>query len=180
MKCMNVEKTIKSDKLYQGKIINLRIDTVELPNQKYSKREIIEHCGGVAVIAVHDGKIILVKQYRKAVEKSLYELPAGKLEAIENPLECAKRELIEETGYEPQNLKFVLNFYSSPGFSNEMIHLFIADRISFVGASPDEDEYIEVVEIPFEDAFRMVSEGEIIDAKTIVGLLYLMKNPQLD
>ncbi len=177
---MNAEKTIKSDKLYQGKIINLRIDTVELPNQKYSKREIIEHCGGVAIIAVHDGKIILVKQYRKAVEKSLYELPAGKLESMEDPIVCAKRELIEETGYEPQNLKFVFNFYSSPGFSNEMIHLFIADRITFVGASPDEDEYIEVVEIPFEDAFRMVSDGEIIDAKTIVGLLYLLKNTIVD
>jgi ADP-ribose pyrophosphatase len=177
---MNAEKTIKSDKLYQGKIINLRIDTVELPNQKYSKREIIEHGGGVAIIAVHDGKIILVKQYRKAVEKSLYELPAGKLESMEDPIVCAKRELIEETGYEPQNLKFVFNFYSSPGFSNEMIHLFIADRITFVGASPDEDEYIEVVEIPFEDAFRMVSDGEIIDAKTIVGLLYLLKNTIVD
>jgi ADP-ribose pyrophosphatase len=177
---MNVEKTIKSDKLYQGKIINLRIDTVELPNQKYSKREIIEHCGGVAIIATHEGKIILVKQYRKAVEKSLYELPAGKLESMEDPLVCAKRELMEETGYEPQNLKFVFNFYSSPGFTNEMINLFIADRIIFVGASPDEDEYIEVVEIPFEEAFRMVSDGEIIDAKTIVGLLYLSNNPIVD
>ncbi len=177
---MNVEKTIKSDKIYHGKIINLRIDTVELPNQKYSKREIIEHCGGVAIIAVHDYKIILVKQYRKAVENSLYELPAGKLEAKEDPLECARRELIEETGYEPQNLKFALSFYSSPGFSNEMIHLFITDRLTFIGANPDEDEYIEIVEIPFEDAFRMVLDGEIIDAKTIIGLLYLMKNQKSD
>lgn len=177
---MNVEKTIKTDKLYQGKIINLRIDTVELPNQKYSKREIIEHSGGVAILAIHDDKIILVEQYRKAVEKNLYEIPAGKIEPNEDPLEGAKRELIEETGYEAQNLKFILNFYSSPGFSNEMIHLFIADSFNFVGACPDEDEYIETIEIPIEDAFSMVLKGEIVDAKTIIALLYLMKNPQLD
>ncbi len=171
-----MEKTIKSDKLYRGKIINLRIDTVELPNQKYSKREIIEHGGGVAIIAIKDGKIVLVKQYRKAVEESIYELPAGKLESAESPKECAEREFTEETGYESENMKSLFSFYSSPGFSNERIHLFIAENISFVGANPDEDEYIETVEIPFDDALRMIETGEIIDAKTIVGLLYVSNN----
>jgi len=172
---MNVEKTIKSDKLYQGKIINLRIDTVELPNQKYSKREIIEHCGGVAIIAMHDDKIIMVKQYRKAVENSLLELPAGKIEAKEEAIACAKRELVEETGYESENMKFVFEFYSSPGFSNEKIYLFYTDEITFVGANPDEDEYIELVELPFKDALEKIENGEIVDAKTIIGLLYLLK-----
>ncbi len=170
---MNIEKTVKTDKLYRGKIINLRIDTVELPNQKYSKREIIEHGGGVAIIAIKEGKIVLVKQYRKAIEKSIYELPAGKLESTESPKECAIREFAEETGYESNKMKFLFNFYSSPGFSNELINLFIAEDISFVGANPDEDEYIETVEIPFTDAFQMIKSGEIIDAKTIIGLLYV-------
>jgi len=170
---MNIEKTVKTDKLYRGKIINLRIDTVELPNQKYSKREIIEHGGGVAIIAIKEGKIVLVKQYRKAIEKSIYELPAGKLESTESPKECAIREFAEETGYESNKMKFLFNFYSSPGFSNELINLFIAEDISFVGANPDEDEYIEAVEIPFKDAFQMIKSGEIIDAKTIIGLLYV-------
>ncbi|HKL11930.1 MAG TPA: NUDIX hydrolase [Clostridia bacterium] len=173
---MNVEKTIKSDKLYRGKIINLRIDTVELPNQKYSKREIIEHGGGVAIIAMIDEKIVLVRQYRKAVEKSIYELPAGKLESVESPKECAEREFTEETGYASGNMKFLFSFYSSPGFSNELIHLFIAEDISFVGANPDEDEYIETVEIPFKDVLHMIKTGEIIDAKTIIGLLYVLNN----
>ncbi len=173
---MNVEKTIKSDKLYRGKIINLRIDTVELPNQKYSKREIIEHGGGVAIIAIKDKKLLLVKQYRKAVEESIYELPAGKLESTETPEECANREFTEETGYESKNMKFLFSFYSSPGFSNELIHLFLAEEISFVGANPDEDEYIETFEMPFDNALHMIKTGEIIDAKTIIGLLYLSNN----
>lgn len=169
---MHTERTVKSDKLYQGKIINLRIDTVELPNQKYSKREIIEHSGGVAILAFHEDRILFVKQYRKAVEKILWELPAGKLEASEDPLDCAARELAEETGYEAGRLEYLFSFYTSPGFSNELIHLYKADVLEFKGASPDEDEDIEVAGLTLEEALEMVKEGVILDAKTILGLLY--------
>lgn len=170
---MHTEKTIKSDKLYQGKIINLRIDTVELPNQKYSKREIIEHSGGVAILALYRGKIIFVKQYRKAVEKSLLELPAGKLESPESPLDCAMRELVEETGYAATSMQPLFSFYTSPGFSNEIIHLFKTDALYFKGADPDEDEDIETVEATLAEALEMIWKGDILDAKTIAGILYL-------
>ena len=111
------EKAMKSDKLYEGKILNLRIDTVELPDKKYSKREIIEHPGGVGVIPLtEDNCIILVKQYRKAVERFLLEIPAGKLELNEEPRETGIRELKEETGFIAEKMEYLLEFYTSPGF----------------------------------------------------------------
>src|SRR5690554_4052188 len=112
------EKTMKSDKLYEGKLLNLRVDTVELPDKKYSKREVVEHPGGVGIVPItEDNCIILVKQYRKAIEKFLLEIPAGKLELNEEPRETALRELKEETGYEANKLEYLLDFYTSPGFT---------------------------------------------------------------
>lgn len=122
------EKTMKSDKLYEGKIINLRIDTVELPDKKYSKREIVEHPGGVAIVGVTDeNEILLVRQYRKAVDKILLELPAGKIEVNEEPKETALKELKEETGYSTEKLEYLLEFYTSPGFSTEKVYIFLAE-----------------------------------------------------
>ena len=120
------EKTMKSDKIYEGKILNLRIDTVELPNKKYSKREIVEHSGGVAIIPmISDDSMVLVKQYRKAIEDFLYEIPAGRLELNEEPGETARRELKEETGLNAKKLKYISEFYTTPGYCNEKIHLFL-------------------------------------------------------
>ncbi|ABR48674.1 NUDIX hydrolase [Alkaliphilus metalliredigens QYMF] len=166
------EKTMKTERVYEGKIINLRVDTVELPDKKYSKREIVEHSGAVGIIALTDsGNIVLVKQFRKPVEDSLLEIPAGKIEKDEEADACALRELEEETGYRTSNMQKLISFYTTPGFSNEVIHLYLALDLDKGIATPDEDEYIEVVELSIQDALEMIELGEIKDAKTIIGIL---------
>ncbi|SHH08476.1 NUDIX hydrolase [Tepidibacter thalassicus] len=166
------EKTMSSEKIYNGKIINLRVDTVELPEHKYQKREIVEHPGAVAILAVNENKeIIFVKQFRKAVEEILIEIPAGKLEKGEDPKECAIRELKEETGYEAENIEFLSLFYTSAGFSNEKMYLYLATGLKKGECCPDEDEYIEICEVKISKALDMIKKGEIKDAKTMVGIL---------
>jgi len=166
------EKTMKSEKIYEGKILSVRIDTVELPDKKYSKREIVEHPGAVAIIPItDDGEIILVKQFRKAVESELLEIPAGKLEIGEEPLNCAIRELKEETGYTAKELNHVLEFFTSPGFSNEKMHLYIATGLEDGEAEPESDEYIDVIKIKIDELVKMINDGTIIDSKTIIGIL---------
>lgn len=170
------EKTMKSDKLYEGKLLNLRVDTVELPNKKYSKREVVEHPGGVAVIPItEDNCIVLVKQYRKAVERFLLEIPAGKLELNEEPRQTAQRELKEETGFEARKLEYLLEFYTSPGFSNEKIYLFLASDLIEGETNPDAGEFVEVEKYSINDLIKMVERGEIIDSKTIIGINYAKK-----
>lgn len=170
------EKTMKSEKIYEGKIVNLKIDTVELPDKKYSKREIVEHPGSVGIIPItEDGSMILVKQFRKPVEKSLLEIPAGKIEINEEPKETALRELREETGYSTDRMEYLFEFYTSPGFSNEKIYLFIATELSQGESNPETDEYIEVVKKRIEDLVDMVKKGEINDSKTIVSIYYAEK-----
>ncbi len=168
---MNKEITVKSEKVFEGKIINLRVDTVELPNKGYAKREIVEHRGGVGILAIEDGNIILIKQYRKAVEDFLYEIPAGKLEINEDPLECAIRELMEETGYCPNKIEKLTEFYSTPGFTNEKICLFKATDLKQVERKLDEDEFIDVLKVSLKEAKEMIVNGQIVDAKTIVAIL---------
>lgn len=170
---MNKEITVKSEKIFEGKIINLRVDTVELQNQKYAKREIVEHKGASAVIAINEkNELILVKQYRKAVEDFLFEIPAGKINVAEEPMECALRELREETGYEAENIIKIYEIYSSPGFSNEKIHLYKADKLTYTATNFDEDENIEVLSITKDEAMKMLESGRIIDSKTLVGILF--------
>lgn len=170
---MNKEITVKSEKIFEGKIINLRVDTVELQNQKYAKREIVEHKGSSAIIALNDNdEIILVKQYRKAIENFLYEIPAGKINVAEEPKECALRELKEETGYEAKNVTKIYEIYSTPGFSNEKIYLFKAEGLTFTSTNFDEDEDIEVIAINKCEAKKMLETGQITDGKTIIGILF--------
>lgn len=165
------EKTMKSDKLYEGKLLNLRIDTVELPDKKYSKREIIEHPGAVSILPVTDDNcVILVKQYRKAVEKSLLELPAGKIELNEEPGETAKRELKEETGFSANKIEYLLEFYTSPGFTNEKVYIFLATDLNKGETEFDDGEFIETVKIQIDDLMKMIDRGEIVDSKTIIGI----------
>lgn len=165
------EKTMRSDKLYEGKLLNLRVDTVELPDKKYSKREIVEHPGGVAVIPIaDDNTIILVKQYRKAVEKFLLEIPAGKIELNEEPRVTAIRELKEETGYSTDKMEYLLEFYTSPGFTNEKIYLFLATDLVKGEANPDSGEFIEVEKYDINLLIKMIERGEITDSKTIIGI----------
>lgn len=165
------EKTMKSDKIYEGKLLNLRVDTVEIPDKRYSKREIVEHPGGVAVIPItKDNSIILVKQYRKAVEKFLLEIPAGKLEINEEPRETAIRELKEETGFTANKVEYLLEFYTSPGFSNEKIYLFLATDLIEGEATPDTGEFVDIEKYNINDLIKMVERGEIIDSKTIIAI----------
>lgn len=166
------EKTMKSERIYEGKIINMRVDTVELPYKRYSKREIVEHPGAVGIISITPNRdIILVKQFRKPVEEALLEIPAGKIDSKEEPIQCAIRELEEETGYTTNKFKKLFEFYTTPGFSDEKIHIYLAEEVVEGKAHPDENEYIEIVRIPVEDAVEKVRTGEIKDAKTIVAIL---------
>ncbi|MCK8816605.1 NUDIX hydrolase [Natroniella sulfidigena] len=168
------EKTISSEQIYQGQIINLKVDQVQLPNGNNSTREIVEHSGGVTVIPYQAGKVTLVEQFRKPAEKVLLELPAGKLEAGEDLELCALRELKEETGYQANSLQKLTSFYSSPGFTDEMIHLFLATDLKQYEQQPDPEEFIELRQIKVEQVAKMLAEGEFEDAKTIIGLQYLV------
>jgi ADP-ribose pyrophosphatase len=170
------EKTLNSEQIYQGKIIDLQVDEVSLPNGKTSKREIIKHPGAVAVIALtEEGKIVMVEQYRKALEKSIVEIPAGKLEKGEEPKKTAERELEEETGYGCKNMKHLISFYTSPGFADELVHLYIAEDIYKMenANGADEDEFVELLEVSLQEAQQMIEEQRIYDAKTAYAVQYL-------
>jgi len=170
---LNKEITVKSEKVFEGRLINLRVDTVELQNQKYAKREIVEHKGASAMIAVNDKEeLILVKQFRKAVENFLYEIPAGKINVSEEPIECAFRELKEETGYETKKITKIYEIYSTPGYSNEIIYLFKAEELIYTETNFDEDEDIEILAVSKEEAKKMLETGQILDGKTIIGILF--------
>ncbi len=169
-----MEKTVESRIIYRGKIINLRLDNVVLENGNSATREIVEHPGAVGIIAIKDnGDIVLVRQYRKAVEQVLLELPAGKLEKGEDPKVCAARELAEETGYRAKKMVYLSRYYTSPGFSNEVMHMYIATGLKDGERNPDEDELVDTVEISLERAVDMAIKGEIMDAKTITGIMML-------
>jgi ADP-ribose pyrophosphatase len=169
-----LEKTLESKRVYEGRIINLRLDSVSLENGNTAMREVVEHPGAVGIVALKEnGDIVMVKQYRKAVEQVLLELPAGKLEQGENPLDCAARELTEETGYTAGDLRYLVSFYTSPGFSNEIMHMFLATNLKEGKNDPDDDEMVETVEISRDRAMDMILKGEIKDGKTIAGILLL-------
>ncbi|MFV9510754.1 NUDIX hydrolase [Tepidibacillus sp. LV47] len=168
-----VEKTIESKQIFDGKIIKVFVDTVELPNGKQATREIVRHPGAVGILAVtKKNRVLMVKQYRKPMDQILYEIPAGKLEPGEDPKSCAIRELKEETGYVATNMSLFTKFYTSPGFADELIHLFYADGIEAGEATPDEDEFVELVELTLDESMEMIEKGKIVDAKTIIAIYY--------
>lgn len=170
------EKTIKTEKIFNGKVISLQVEDVELPNGKTSKREIIKHPGAVAILPITDeGKIVMVEQYRKALERTLIEIPAGKLEKGEDPKNCALRELEEETGYICEKLDWLISFYTSPGFADEIVHLYVATGLSKKenAASLDEDEFVDLLEITLSEAKQYIAEQKIYDAKTAYAVQYL-------
>ncbi|MDU4446715.1 MAG: NUDIX hydrolase [Anaerococcus vaginalis] len=169
----NYEKTIKVDNIYEGKILSLRVETVEMPDKKYSKREIVDHVKGVGIIAF-DGEdsIYLVRQYRKAIDEFTLEIPAGLVEVNEKPIETAKRELQEEIGYKPLDIEYLFDMHASPGFTNDKLSFFLAKNLEESKLELDEDEFLEKKSYKIEDVYNMVINGEITDAKTIIGVLY--------
>lgn len=169
----NYEKTIKVDNIYEGKILSLRVETVEMPDKKYSKREIVDHVKGVGIIAF-DGEdsIYLVRQYRKAIDEFTLEIPAGLVEVNEKPIETAKRELQEEIGYKPLDIEYLFDMYASPGFTNDKLSFFLAKNLEESKLELDEDEFLEKKSYKIEDVYNMVINGEITDAKTIIAVMY--------
>lgn len=166
-----MERTISSRLLHEGRHFSFLQDEVELPNGLKTYRDIVRHPGAVAIVPVlPDGRIVLVRQYRYAAGKPLLEIPAGTLEEGEDPLECARRELKEETGYEGSELTAILSCYMAPGYSDEVIHFFEAGGLREVGMSPEEDESIEVEVYEIGEITRMIEENIIEDAKTIIGI----------
>lgn len=165
------ESTISSQSIYDGRIIKVKVDEVLLPNGKTAKREIVNHQGAVAVMALTDDhKLLAVRQFRKPLERSIVEIPAGKLERGEEPLACAKRELLEETGYTAKEFTHVSSFYTSPGFADELLHVYVATGLIAGEAKPDEDEFVEVLHLSLAEAKQMHADGEIRDAKTVLAL----------
>ena len=165
------ENTVSSDLVYTGKTISLRVDTVEVPNKGYQKREIVEHNGVVVIIGItEDNKIILIKQYRKSIEDTVLELPGGKLELNENPRECAIREFRQKTGYDAENFKLIHKFYQTVGISNQMMFIYLAKKLEKC-EDKKEDYQIEIQEIDFDEVYKMVLNNEIVDGKTSLGVL---------
>ncbi|MFW5787476.1 MAG: NUDIX hydrolase [Halanaerobiales bacterium] len=170
------EKTINSKMIYQGKILNLRKDKVQLPDGNNSQREVIEHSGGVTILPItEEGRIVMVKQFRKPAGKVLMELPAGKLEKNETPKDCAWRELREETSFRAKKLEKICSFYTTPGYSSEKLYLYKASKLSFdESAEPEEGEFIERFYLEPEKILEYIRSDLIQDGKTLIGLLYFL------
>ena len=167
------EEQLSSEYKFKGRIINLRQDSVLLPNGNTSTREVIEHPGGVCVAALTDNdELLFVRQWRYPYGEETLEIPAGKRDSLdEDPLECGKRELKEETGAIAQNYTNLYPLYPTPGYINEVIHCYLATGLSFGKTHLDEDEFLDVLRIPLEKAVQMVLAGEIKDAKTQIAVL---------
>ncbi len=169
------ETTISSKLVFSGRVIRLRVDEVALePDGRKSSREVVDHPGAVAVVPVlPDGRVVLVRQYRYAAGEELTEIPAGTLYPGEDPEACARRELAEETGRKAAGLEGLGSFYTSPGFSGELIHIYLARLADDSGGEPhpDEDERLEAFAVPLDEALSLADGGCLRDAKTAVGLL---------
>jgi ADP-ribose pyrophosphatase len=168
--------TITSQRIYTGKVLNLDVDEVRFPNGGKGRLELIRHAGAAAVIPFLDppndlqARILLIRQFRYAADRFLYEIPAGRLDGDEDPADCARRELLEEAGYRAESLTPLGGFFTTPGFIDEFIHLFLASGLTSGTASPEVDEFIHPESQPLGEALRMIDRGEILDGKTIVAL----------
>ena len=168
-----MEKKVNSQIIYDVKIIKVYKDQVECPNKKIATREIVRHHGGVGILAVVDQCILLVKQFRYAYNKDTLEIPAGKLEKGEEAALAGKRELEEETGYSCQSMKLINEIYPTTGYCDEIIHLYEAIDL-FKVENPlegDEDEFIDVIAMPIDEAYKKVMNNEIHDSKTIIAIM---------
>ncbi|HAP40126.1 MAG: NUDIX hydrolase [Nitrospira sp.] len=157
--------------IYQGKVVTLNVDTVRLPNGHTIDLEVIRHPGAAAVVPMKDdGTVVMIRQFRHAANGFIYEIPAGKLHPKEDPLDCAARELEEEIGYKAGHFELLSSIFTAPGFADEVIHVYVATALTRGTQNLDQDEVLEVVEIPLREAIAKIEDGTIRDAKTIVGL----------
>ena len=157
--------------IYKGRVVTLNLETVTLPNQATVELEVVRHPGAAAVVPLKaDGTVVLIRQYRLAAGGFIYEVPAGKLHPGEDPQQCAVRELEEEIGYRPARMDKLATFFTAPGFTDEVMHLFKATGLTSGAQKLDHDEVLEVVELSLKEAIDLIKDGTIRDAKTIVGL----------
>lgn len=172
-----IEKKVSSEDIFDGVLLHVKRDTVTLPNGKEATREWIKHPGASSVIPLlPDGRIILVRQYRYPIDEVTLEVPAGKLDAPdEDPLVCAERELSEETGYKADKITKLTTIATTVGTSNEKIHLYMAEGLTPGKQHTDEDEFINVVKVPLDEAVAMTTDGRIVDAKSVVSILMLAR-----
>ena len=167
-----IEKTLSKKTVYDGNIFSVTNEEVALPNGEHALREIVLHKGGVGIIPItYDNKIVMVKQFRNGVKNITLEIPAGKLENNEDVLICAKRELKEETGYTAGEITKVITMYASPAYVSETDYLFVAKDLVKGESAPDNDEFVEILEIPIETLKEMLFKNEIKDSKTIIAIL---------
>ncbi|HIE18041.1 MAG TPA: NUDIX hydrolase [Dehalococcoidia bacterium] len=170
-----MEKTLSSERIYEGRAVRLRVDTVQKPSGKKTTREIVEHSDCVAVVVIDSNdKVLLVRQYRKAVGKTLLEIPAGGINPGEQPINCVRRELQEEIGYLPNKIDRLGGFYSAPGYCTEYLHLYLATHLIPSQREAEDTEDIEVVRVPLSQVTDLIASGEICDAKSIAGLLWVI------
>ena len=170
------EKTVSRKQIYQGNIINVELLTVTLPDGREATRDVVLHPGASVVLPLSEsGELYMVRQFRKPLEKVSLELPAGKLDHGEEPRVCAERELKEETGLTAENISPLISIHTTPGFSNEVLHLYVATGLAEGDACSDEDEFITSEKMPVGELVDMVLKGEITDAKSIIGILLAEK-----
>lgn len=167
-------KIIRTNDIFQGKVFAVQSSTIEIFPGKTIKRDVVIHKGAVGIIPLLSrNKIILLKQYRFPVNKVIYEIPAGTLEEGETALNCAKRELEEETGYKARKMIKILEFHTAPGYSTEKLHLFLATNLTKGKFSPEADESMKIEIFTLKEAYQLLKKGKIVDAKSIIALLYL-------
>ena len=167
------ERQISRNVIYRGRILDLRVDNVRLPNGRKTLREVVDHSDAVAIVAIEGDSLYLVQQFRYAVGEEILELPAGLVEKGEEPSEAALRELQEEIGFKASSLEEVGFFYSSPGFSNEKIIVFLASGLSPSKLEADDDEFIKVHKVSLVELKKMIRDGKIVDSKTIASISWL-------
>lgn len=165
-----MERWKESSLVYEGKIVNLRVGSVELEGNGIAYREVVEHPGGVCIVPLLEDKVLLVRQFRIAIGKYILEAPAGKIEKGDDPVERGKKELLEETGYEAGSFEYLGYAYSSVGYCSEVIFFYLAQDLKYTGAKPEEDEKIELVEVPLEEVKEKLRRFEFEDSKTYIAL----------
>ena len=176
---MQDDQLLSTKRIYSGRVLKLDLDTVGLPNGRTTDLEILRHPGASAVVPLkEDGRVVLIRQLRHAVGGFIYEIPAGKLDSQEDPRDCAARELEEEVGYRAGFLELLTSIWTAPGFTDEVIHIFQGTNLEKGTQALDQDEVLEIVEWPLEEAMARIQDGTIRDAKTIIGLQMVFGRPK--